>query len=205
MYKTTWKSTALCRVHNICLRYIKTHFYKKFILAPFFENPNSGRNCLLRETLSLDGSFSSSVFCGLPTLFVKCHTLCKYRYFRASFVMTKEKNAGTSPFVYWYAVLQIRDVYPGSRIPDPRTATKERGKKICYHTFFCSHKFHKIENYFIFEMLKKKIWPSFQRIIKLFTQKFVTKLSKRGQKGTCSTTGKPTHLFRTKCVSLDSV
>jgi hypothetical protein len=27
----------------------------------------------------------------------------------------------------------------------------------------------------------------------------------RGQKGTCSTTGKPTHLFRTKCVSLDSV
>jgi hypothetical protein len=27
-------------------------------------------------------------------------------------------------------------------------------------------------------MLKKKIWASFQRIIELFTQKFVTKLSK---------------------------
>ena len=27
-------------------------------------------------------------------------------------------------------------------------------------------------------MLKKKIWPNFQRIIKLFTKKFVTKLSK---------------------------
>ena len=27
-------------------------------------------------------------------------------------------------------------------------------------------------------MLKKKIWPRFQRIIELFTQKFVTKLSK---------------------------
>jgi hypothetical protein len=27
------------------------------------------------------------------------------------------------------AVLRIRDVYPGSRIPDPKTATKERGKK----------------------------------------------------------------------------
>jgi hypothetical protein len=26
---------------------------------------------------------------------------------------------------------------------------------IC-QTFFCSHKFHKIENYFIFEMPKKK-------------------------------------------------
>jgi hypothetical protein len=27
------------------------------------------------------------------------------------------------------AVLRIRDVYPGSRIPDPKTATKERGEK----------------------------------------------------------------------------
>jgi hypothetical protein len=43
------------------------------------------------------------------------------------------------------------------RIPDPKTATKERGeKKICCQTFFCSHKFHKIVNYF-FLMLKKKI------------------------------------------------
>jgi hypothetical protein len=38
------------------------------------------------------------------------------------------------------------DFYP-SRIPDPKTATKERGEKKC-----------------------------FQRIIELFTQKFVTKL-----------------------------
>jgi hypothetical protein len=37
--------------------------------------------------------------------------------------------------------------HPGSRIPDPKTATKERGEKKC-----------------------------FQRIIELFTQKFVTKL-----------------------------
>jgi hypothetical protein len=63
-----------------------------------------------------------------------------------------------------------------SRITDPKTSTKERGeKKNSCHTRFCSHKFHKIENYFIFEMLKKTIWPSFQRIIELFTQKFVTK------------------------------
>jgi hypothetical protein len=33
-------------------------------------------------------------------------------------------------------------------------------------------------NYFIFEMLKKKIWANFQRIIELFTQKIVSKLSK---------------------------
>jgi hypothetical protein len=46
-------------------------------------------------------------------------------------------------------------------IPDPKTATKERGK-----------------NYFSFAVLKKKIWANFQRIIELFTQKIVTKLSK---------------------------
>jgi hypothetical protein len=69
------------------------------------------------------------------------------------------------------------DVYP-SRIPDPKTATKERVKKICCHTFFCSHKFHITEIYFIFEMLKKEIWANFQRIIELFTQKIVTKLPK---------------------------
>jgi hypothetical protein len=70
---------------------------------------------------------------------------------------------------------------------------------MCCHTFLCSHKFHKIENYFSFKELKKKIWANFQRIIELFTQKIVTKLSKiwvwdpektysgsRGQKGTGS-------------------
>ncbi len=76
-----------------------------------------------------------------------------------------------------------RILVPGSRIsnpriPDPKTATKERGEKKCCHTFFCSHEFQKIVNYFIFKMLKKKIRANFQRIIELFTQKIVTKLSK---------------------------
>ena len=66
----------------------------------------------------------------------------------------------------------------GMFIPDPKTATKERGEKICCHTFFGSPKFHIIENVFIFEMLKKKIWANFQRIIDLFTQKIVIELSK---------------------------
>jgi hypothetical protein len=83
--------------------------------------------------------------------------------------------------------LRIRDVYPGSRIlffypsriPDPKTATKEKGeKKFCCHKFLCSHKFHKMANYFSFEVLKKKNWANFQRIIELFTQKVVNKLSK---------------------------
>ncbi len=69
----------------------------------------------------------------------------------------------------------------GSRIPDPgsKNSNKREGwKKISCHTFLCSHKFHKIENYFSFEVLKKTIWANFQRIIELFTTKIVTKLSK---------------------------
>jgi hypothetical protein len=49
-------------------------------------------------------------------------------------------------------------------------------KKFVSYLFFC-HKIQKIE-LFYFEMLKKKIWANFQRIIELFTQKIVTKLSK---------------------------
>jgi hypothetical protein len=77
------------------------------------------------------------------------------------------------------------DFYPsripdlGSRIPDPKTAKKERGeKKFVVNTFLCSHKFHKIVNYFSFEVLKKKIWANFLRIIELFTKKIVKKLLK---------------------------
>ncbi len=72
---------------------------------------------------------------------------------------------------------------PGSwflPIPNPgsKNSNKREGrKKICGHNFLCSHKFHKIANYFSFEVLKKKIWANFQRIIELFTQKIVTKLS----------------------------
>ncbi len=88
-------------------------------------------------------------------------------------------------------VLRIRDVYPGSRIlifthlgsrisdPGSKNSNKREGwKKNCCHKFLCSHKFHKIAIYFSFEVQKKKIWANFQRIIELFTQKIVNKLSK---------------------------
>ncbi len=65
------------------------------------------------------------------------------------------------------------DFYP-SRIPDPKTATKDRGENFFCQTIFCSHKFHKTE----YDMLKKKIWHNFPRIIEVFTQKIVTKPSK---------------------------
>jgi hypothetical protein len=86
---------------------------------------------------------------------------------------------------------------PGSRIPDPGSRIPDLGsrisdpgsriqkqqkkrevKKISCHTFLCSHKFHKIVNYFSFEVLKKTIWANFQRIIELFTKKIVKKLLK---------------------------
>ncbi len=70
---------------------------------------------------------------------------------------------------------------PGSRISDPGSKNsnkRERWKKISCHTFLCSHKFHKIVNYFSFEVLKIKIWDNFQRIIELFTKKIVKKLFK---------------------------
>ncbi len=55
--------------------------------------------------------------------------------------------------------------YP-SRIPDlgSKNSNKREGwKKICCHNFLCSYKFHKIANYFSFEVLKKKIWANFQK------------------------------------------
>jgi hypothetical protein len=74
------------------------------------------------------------------------------------------------------------DFYP-SRIPDlgsriQKQQQKRGVKNFFCHTFLCSHKFNKIEHYFSFEVLNKKIWANFQRIIELFTQKIVTKLSK---------------------------
>jgi hypothetical protein len=67
---------------------------------------------------------------------------------------------------------QLRGIYnvadPGCLslilIPDPKTAKKERSEKICCHTFLCSHKFHRIENYFIFEIMKKKFGAIFKEI-----------------------------------------
>ncbi len=80
------------------------------------------------------------------------------------------------------AVLRIRDVYPGARTLNfypsriQKTSTKVRDeKKIVVIPFFVATNFTKLIN-FLFLKSWKKIWPSFQRIIELFTQKFGTKL-----------------------------
>jgi hypothetical protein len=89
----------------------------------------------------------------------------------------------------FHPVWRIRDVYPGSRIlifthpgsriPDPKTATKERGeKKIVVITFFVATNFAKCNIILFLKCQTKKCGPIFQRIIEVFTQKIVTKLSK---------------------------
>ncbi len=61
------------------------------------------------------------------------------------------------------------------RIPDPKTATKERGeKKFVVLPFFVATNITKLKNYFMFELVN---WANLQRIIELFTQKIVIKLS----------------------------
>jgi hypothetical protein len=56
-------------------------------------------------------------------------------------------------------------VHPGSRIPDPESRIQKQQqkigvKKISCLAFFCSHKNHKIENFIIFELVKKIIWAN---------------------------------------------
>ncbi len=100
---------------------------------------------------------------------------------------------------------------PWSRIPDPgsNNSNKREGEKICYPPFFCSHKYQKIKK--SCEVVKKKTWANFQRIVILFTQNKVNKLSKiwvwdrgsgknlfriQGQKGTGSRILDPQHWFQ---------
>ncbi len=73
-----------------------------------------------------------------------------------------------------------------SRIPDPdfypsqirsKNSNERQGWKKNLCLFLGAINFTKF-NYFIFKMLQKKIWANLQRIIELFTQKIVTKLSK---------------------------
>jgi hypothetical protein len=77
--------------------------------------------------------------------------------------------------------VRIRNIPdPGSRIPYPKTATKERGEKKFVVILLCSHKFHKIENYYSFEVLKKNFFSNFKRITELFTQKLSLSSQKYG-------------------------
>jgi hypothetical protein len=60
--------------------------------------------------------------------------------------------------------------HPGSRIQ--KQQQKRRVKRNSCHTYFWSHKFHKmLKNYFTFEMLRKKICAYFQELPNFLPQK----------------------------------
>ncbi len=106
---------------------------------------------------------------------------------------------------------RIPDFCP-SRIPDLGSRIQDSGSRIQKQqqkgrveknflslTSLCSHKYHKIKNYFIFEQARKKLWANLQRIIELFTQKNVIKLSTIWAGGLGSETREPgsgKNLFR---------
>jgi hypothetical protein len=58
------------------------------------------------------------------------------------------------------------------------SAKRGGGKNCLCPTTFCSHKYHKIVNNLFFEQVKKIFLAKTLRILGLFTQKFVIKLSK---------------------------
>jgi hypothetical protein len=67
------------------------------------------------------------------------------------------------------------DFYP-FRIPDPKTATKERGKKnLLSNLFFVATNFTKLKIILFLNDEEKNV-GQFSKNIELFTQKFVTKL-----------------------------
>ncbi len=91
----------------------------------------------------------------------------------------------------FFTVLRIRDVYPGSRIlifthpgsriPDPKTATKERGgKKFDVIPFYVATNFTKSYIILVLKCWRKKIWANFQRIIEFFAQKLSLSSQKYG-------------------------
>ncbi len=89
---------------------------------------------------------------------------------------------------HWHknTVWRIRDVYPGSWFlpnTDPgsriQKQQQKRGvkKKLAVITYVATN-FTKLQIILVSSAEEKKIWANFQRIIELFTQQIVTKLSK---------------------------
>jgi hypothetical protein len=98
---------------------------------------------------------------------------------------------------FWYrpnlknAVLQIRDVYPGSRIlifthpgsriPDPKTAIKERGeKKFVVIPFYVATNFTKLKIILVLKCWRKKFGPIFKELYNFLPQNLSLSSQKYG-------------------------
>ncbi len=57
----------------------------------------------------------------------------------------------------YFAVLLVLDVYPGSRIPNPKTATKERGAKNICCIFFVATNFTKLKIVLFLNWWRKEV------------------------------------------------
>jgi hypothetical protein len=63
--------------------------------------------------------------------------------------------------INWRTVWRIRDVYPGSRIPDPKTGRKKRDeKKIFVKHFFVATNFTKCKIISFLNCSRKKFGPN---------------------------------------------
>jgi hypothetical protein len=113
------------------------------------------------------------------------------------------------------------DFYP-SRIPDPKTATKERGEKISCHNFFVAVNFTKLKLILFLKCLRKNNLAQFSKNYRTFHPK--TTLSKiwiwdprsgiqkkpipdpgsRGQKDTGSRIRNTAYLARYRCTTSSS-
>ncbi len=92
----------------------------------------------------------------------------------------KERNDNES--TYLQSVLRIRDVYPGSwflpipdpgsRIPDPKTATKERGdKKFVVIPFYVATNFTKLKIILVLKCWRKKFGSIFKGLYNFLPKK----------------------------------
>ena len=81
--------------------------------------------------------------------------------------------------VIWIDFASVADPACLSRILDSTSGTKEEGEeKNLLSYFFCSHKFYRIENYFIFEKEQKKNLKQLTMHYCTFYSKIASKHSK---------------------------
>ncbi len=88
-----------------------------------------------------------------------------------SWFATLQSNVADPGCLSWILIF----IHPGCRISDHgfNNSYKRGGGKLFLSYHFCSYKYHKIVNNFIFEQVKKIVLPKKLRIIVIFTQKIV--------------------------------